>query len=155
MRKVALGLVTVVAIVVAAACSSGGGGGGGTPNPPTPTPFQVSYIVNGSGFGGHNGDVVGVRVLQGTSVVFCSTAGTVSGATFNLTETSALAAGVALHGEAYVSQDGNTTYDLGDLTYYDPSTNTAGTFTTTSARTWSIANGQEQPISWMSGTGCP
>lgn len=156
MRKVALGLVTVAAVVVAAACSSGGGGGGGTTPTPSPSPGSlVDYTAMGTGFSGQNGSTVGLRVLEGTTVVYCSTAGGVTGNNFTVTATSALGIGHSYHGEAYVSEDGNNTYDAGDPSFYDPSTNTAGTFTVTSARTWSIANGQTQPISWPAGTGCP
>ena len=160
-RKGLLAVAVAASTVAAFACSSGKKSGGSGSPTPTPGP-KVDYTLTGSGFNGsggpYNGDVVGFRVLQGTTVVYCTTAGVIGGGSVTLTATSALSVGTAYHGEAYVSKDGNATYDSSaDISYYDPAVGTtAGTtfIATSNGRAWAISKTPNQPITWPSGTTC-
>ncbi len=156
MKRLGLCLAAVMALSIAVACSSGGGGGSSSGSPtPTPGSSPYTYTINGTGFGGNNGNSVGMRIYHGSTVVYCTTAGTVTGNHFNMVVTSAIYGGVAYHGEVFVDQNANATYDAGEPTFYDPSTSTNGTFVATTSRTWAIVSTTTQTISWPSGTKCP
>ena len=161
--KALLATTIAVATVAAMACSSGGGKGSGTPTPtPTPGPKE-SYTLNGTGFTGPGGPFksAGFRVLEGTTVVFCTTGSNViaGGGTFTFTATSAIQVGLSYHGEAFISKNATASYSsAADLSFYDPAVGTtAGTtfVATTAGRTWAITKTPTQPITWPSGTTCP
>src|SRR5438445_9996803 len=113
MRKALLGVMTATAVIVAAACSSGGGGGGGT-NSPTPTPPKWSFTAHGTGFGGQSGNAVGLRILHGATVVYCTTSGAVTGNNFTVIATSAMTNAMSYSGEVFEDKDGDSAFTAGD-----------------------------------------
>lgn len=159
MRRILLVALATAAVAVAAACGSSKSDTATTPTPtptntatatPTITP-SLTFTIDGTGFTPHNGDTASIRLLQGTTVLFCDSSAAISAGTFTIASgTAVLTSGQTYTAELFANVDGNTTYDTGDHTWPIASM----TATTNVTLTFDHSTTQSA-ITWTNGSGCP
>ncbi len=144
--------VSLAALAVAAACTSGDGYDS-TPTP-TPTPVPRTFSFTGVDYTAHAGFIAAVRVLDGTTVVFCGTSGAIT------TDFTITAPGTPLEdGKTYSVEtfaDLNTDNRVYDEANQDHNWSfTIGPVTSNVAMSFVHFSVPESAITWTENMGCP
>lgn len=125
-----------------------------TPTPTTSPTADYDYTINGVNFAPHEGENVGVRVLddQGNEIA-CANDMVVSGGNWNTSFSAVLVDGMDYTIEIFASTDGNDTYDVADHRWVIVHT---AVIANVNDMDYDHGNDQTPPgqFDWTEGTGC-